>query len=158
MFKTTPQALKRGAIAAREKIGTPYRLGAEVGPGQLEDARELDCSETTERIYNDYFSIPLPDGAAAQREYCEKNGKQIPYPLPDAIPQFGDLVFLWDKDMARIGHVMMLAGTLEPYMGLMLIEARGRPYSMVVITSLDDVMAHFGTRFAGIYRLIEVIT
>ncbi|MDQ7798521.1 MAG: NlpC/P60 family protein [Candidatus Edwardsbacteria bacterium] len=156
MVKITPQLRDRMALAARDKIGTPYRLGAEVKPGDLENARDLDCSETTERLYNDYPQIPLPDGAAAQREYCEKNGKQIPYPLSKDI-QPGDLVFLWDKDMARIGHVMMAIGSMAPFGWPMLIEARGRPYSMVCITSLDDVMAHFGTRFAGIYRLFEVI-
>ena len=157
MFKVTIQALRKGAQVVRKKIGTPYRLGAEVKPGKLEDARELDCSEMTDRLFNDYFSIKLPDGAANQRLYCEKVGKQVPHSLGVA-PQFGDLVFLWDKDMSRIGHVMMVAGDLDPYMGTMLIEARGRPYSMVVITSLDDVLAQFGTRFAGIYRLIEVIS
>lgn len=157
MHKVTIQALRKGALVVRKKIGTPYRLGVEVKPGQLEDARELDCSEMTQRSYNDDFSIPLPDGAAAQREYCERNGKQVPHSL-GVLPQFGDLVFLWKADMSAIGHVMMVAGDLDPYMGSMLIEARGRPYSMVVITSLDDVLAQFGTRFAGIYRLIEVIS
>ncbi len=158
MILITPQLLARAAIAARKKIGTPYRLGAEVAPGQLGNARELDCSETTERIYVDYIDIKLPDGAAAQLEYCKKNGIAIPYPLPDAKPQFGDLVFLWDRDMTKIGHVMMVIGNMSPWGWPMLIEARGRPYSMVVITSLDDVMTDFGARFAGIYRLFDVIS
>ena len=157
MLKITQQLRDRMALAARQKIGTPYRLGAEVKPGQLENARELDCSETTERLYVDYLGITLPDGAAAQREYCEKNGKQIPYPISKDL-QTGDLVFLWDRAMTRIGHVMMVLGSMEPWGWPMLIEARGRPYGMVCITSLDDVMAQFGTRFAGIYRLIEVIS
>ena len=157
MVKITPQLLARMALAAREKIGTPYRLGAEVKPGDLENARELDCSETTERLFVDYLGIKLPDGAAAQREYCEKHGKQIPYPISKDL-QPGDLVFLWDKDMTKIGHVMMVIGSMAPFGWPMLIEARGRPYGMVCITSLDDVLAQFGTRFAGIYRLIEVIS
>jgi cell wall-associated NlpC family hydrolase len=158
MIKITKDALREGIVAARRKIGTPYRLGAEVRPGKLPEATELDCSETTERIYIDYFGDPdFPDGADAQFRYCQKNGTPVFYAL-NSKPQPGDLVFLWEKDAdpPRIGHVMMVIGDLESFCGTMLIEARGAPYRMVTVTSLIDVMAWFKDRFAGIYRLIEV--
>jgi cell wall-associated NlpC family hydrolase len=158
MIKVTKDALRDGIIAARRKIGTPYRLGADVKPGALAEARELDCSEITKRIYRDYYKVSdFPDLADNQFRYCQKFGIPIFYPLNSKV-QPGDLVFLWakDEDPPRIGHVMMVAGDLDPFCGPMLIEARGAPYRMVTITSLIDVMAWFKDRYAGIYRLLDV--
>lgn len=131
-----------------DMVGKQYVFGAEVQPGQAIPAPAIDCSELTERLFNDVCQVPLPDGSYNQYEYCRKNGHQIS--LEEAGPL--DLVFLWNADLKQIGHVGVVYGDL-PEMGAVIVEARGKPYDHVIITPLAKFAKAFGPRFAGVWRI-----
>ena len=80
----------------RSQMGKPYRLGAEVKPGQEDNAVEWDCSEATEAAYRTVGKF-LPDGAQQQHDFCQRVVK----------PRIGDLGFLWSDKRKMIGHVMV---------------------------------------------------
>lgn len=94
---------KRAEICAfvRRHIGKPYRLGAEVAPGQEESAKDWDCSELVEAAYR-VQGVPIPDGSPYQYE------ETVPIPPGDPLP--ADLGFLWSDTWKRIGHVMVYVG------------------------------------------------
>ena len=146
---------------------------AEVAPGTAAGAvRETDCSELSERLFNDHLGVPLPDGSMAQLDYCRRHGQKLHWP-EDALRTF-DLLFLVppladptaDPSGAPIykpggmGHVAIVAGVLTPSAagGVMLIEARGKPWGKVIYSPLRRVVRQFEARFAGIWRLVECET
>lgn len=96
---------QRAAVVAymRSKIGTPYKLGAEVAPGQEAEAGLLDCSESVEAAFR-VAGMVIPDGSPYQYDHCR----------PVKAPKLGDLGFLWSDKWGRIGHVMVAtdAGTV----------------------------------------------
>lgn len=120
---------------------------------------ETDCSELSERCFNDVLGIPLPDGSMNQLDYCRKNGVKVGYPEDLAAPlQSLDLFFL-TPGASGMGHVAIVYGMLYPSAGAtaMLIEARGgSKWGRVIFSPLPVVYNQFRARFAGIYRLVEI--
>jgi hypothetical protein len=113
-----------------------------------------DCSELVQYAFKLYMNIIIPDGSFNQYEFCKNNGQEIYYPLSK--PQPLDLIFLWDRDLRTISHVGIIFGEMLPVGGVMLIEARGKPFSSVMFTPLDKMMVEFDKRFAGIFRIVEI--
>lgn len=153
---TIPFSLHRAALKMLWDIwGIDYQLGAEVKPGDLPEAKSIDCSELVERTYRDGLGFMLPDGADAQYRFCRTVAKEL---TAADNPQPLDLVFLWDRDGIgqHIGHVALVFGEVLPVGGTLLIEARGKPWSHVMFTPLDKFKAQFGERVAGIFRLVEL--
>jgi hypothetical protein len=150
-----PFSIFRSALKLLWDIwGIDYQLGVEVKPGNLPTAKAIDCSELVERVYRDGIGFILVDGADAQYRFCKVAGKELG---PDDKPQPLDLIFLWDRDRIgqHIGHVALVFGEVLPVGGVLLIEARGKPWSHVMFTPLDKFKAQFGVRVAGMYRLVE---
>jgi hypothetical protein len=141
----------------------------EVAPGTLApDVRNIDCSELAERAVVDYLEIKeFPDYSLNQLAYCRAHGREIKY--PDEAVCSMDLVFLTpgrplpnpspDGRGAQpvMGHVAIVVGALLPSQagGIMLIEARGG--KGVIYTPLDMFVKKFGARFAGVWRLVEIV-
>ena len=93
---------QRAKICAhmRSRIGTKYKLGAEIQPGQENTAPETDCSEEVEAAYR-VAGLTIPDGSPYQFNAC----------VPIKVPKPGDLGFLWSDKWGRIGHVMVYMGS-----------------------------------------------
>ena len=152
---TIPFSMFRTALQLLADIwGKDYLLGVEVEEGDTLTAPALDCSETVERVFRDKLKVMLPDGADAQYRFCKKVGGEL---TSTDKPQPLDLVFLWDRDKIgqHIGHVAIVFGDVVPVGGILLVEARGKPWNHVMFTPLDKFKRQFGARVAGMFRLVE---
>jgi hypothetical protein len=156
----------------------------EVAPGTPAAAvKNTDCSETSERFVVDYLELKdFPDYSLNQLAYCRAHGREVDWQNETVQP--GDLVFLTPGARAGskpapmgstggvpggqpsaptvatppvMGHVAIVVGVLTPSQagGIMLIEARGG--KGVIYTPLDMFVAKFGARFAGVWRIVEIV-
>jgi hypothetical protein len=131
----------------------------ETAPGaQRAGIRNIDCSELAERSVVDYLEIKdYPDYSLNQLAYCRQHGREIDWQREKV--QSMDLVFLTPGHAGGMGHVAIALGVLLPSQGggIMLIEARSEPWNHVTYTPLDLFVKQFGARFAGVWRLIEIV-
>lgn len=153
MFKISQEQRDNALSLLINRWGIDYQLGAEVAPGQLPTATVIDCSELVQRVYNDVLEIKMPDGSFNQLPFCKVWGRMVDYPQEKALPL--DLVFLWNHDGTAIDHVAIVYGEILPKGGVVMIEARGRPWNHVMLTPLDKFINQFGKRFAGMWRVAD---
>ena len=155
MFKVTLSDAKKTLEFLLDQHGKSYLLGVE-NDGKLTSLlKQWDCSEMVQYAFKLFMNIIIPDGSFNQYEFCKTYGHEIYYPLTKDVQPL-DLIFLWDRDMRQISHVGIVFGEMIPVGGVMLIEARGKPFSSVMFTPLDKMMVEFDKRFAGIFRIIEI--
>lgn len=107
------------------QVGKPYRLGAEVKPG--ENPVYLDCSEYVERGWSE-VGVTVPDGCVNQKPASRDL-------LPGEERQIGDVKF-FEKPGQPPHHVVMYFGD-----GKNAIEARGEPFNAVILRPLSKIDA-----------------
>ena len=154
MIKVKLNDAKKTLGFLEEQWAKQYVYGVEndsLAPGRV---KSWDCSELVQYAFKLFMNLIIPDGSFNQYEFCKKFGTEIYYPLSK--PQPLDLIFLWDGDLRQISHVGIVFGEMLPVGGVMLIEARGKPFSSVMFTPLDKMIVEFDKRFAGIYRIINI--
>ena len=102
----------------QEQIGKPYVFGVE--NDGIQAPGSWDCSELTSEAIRRALNLKFPDGARYQLHACKK--------LADGVPEdIGDLGFLVDPPGSPARHVVMI------YDDKHVIEARGRPFSRVIL-------------------------
>jgi hypothetical protein len=152
--------LRSSATWAWQQVGKPYLWGAENdGSGFGAESPNWDCSEYTQgymtlllRVFRNDPKFKFDDGADNQYRRLLKEGVQVGDPRP------GDLGFIWAENEIgkRVGHVVLVADFAALSRNMIVIEARGKPYSRVIV--LPDYMypRGFGARWAGWYRMKEL--
>ena len=114
---------------ARAQLGKPYKLGAEVNPG--DEPTLLDCSELVQCAYRDGAGLDCVDGCIYQQAQFHRVKS----------PQPGDLIFL-GPSVKGTRHVMIVSGP-----GLV-IHAKG---GVGVIEESDHAYTT-SPRFQGYFR------
>ena len=155
MFKVKLADAKKTLEFLLDQWGKAYVWGVENDELSTGKVKSWDCSELVQYAFKLFMNIVIPDGSFNQYEFCKTYGYEIYYPLNKDVQPL-DLIFLWDRDMRQISHVGIVFGEMTPVGGVMLIEARGKPFSSVMFTPLDKMMIEFNKRFAGIFRIVEI--
>lgn len=136
----------------------PY-IWAQENDKDWENNPGSDCSELSQgyitkllRAFykNEYTFL---DGAENQYRFLMKHGTPLG---PDDKPLPGDLGFIWSPDKSRICHVVICFDisplTKEP----IAIEARGKPYSRIMLFPTYLYKIQFKGRWAGWLRTKEM--